>query len=294
MYHLINMIQHAFRQWGFLGTVARFLLMKSETTRFVVSKTNVLDENQRRKLLKDFDSIQANIHCGHSPYQFVLIAQYILELDVDGPIVECGCYKGGSSAKLSILAKMMNRQLFVCDSFAGLPPPENAEARLKGHGAHPDGVFAEGEYCATLEEVKTNVDRHGYIDVCTFVPGFFETSLKDLRIAPACVVMDVDLISSARECLRYLWPRTNDNGLWFTHEACYPSYITGILDADWWLSHLNEVPPVIFGAGSGLSDCANGLAYFRKAPKGIGLKGCSQAIHKVSEEGIRRQLNCGR
>lgn len=247
--------------------------MKSEIRRFVASKNNVLDKKQRRRLLRDFDSIQGSIDCAHSPYQFILVAQYVSDLDVDGPIVECGCYKGGGSAKLSILAKMLNRQLFICDSFAGLPPPENAqEAHLEGHGFHLDGAFAEGEYFATLEEVKTNIDRYGYSDVCTFVPGFFETSLKDLDISPACVFMDVDLISSARECLRYLWPRTMDNGLWFTHEAGYTSYITGILDADWWLSHLNEVPPVIFGAGSGLSECANGLAYFRKAPKGIGVK----------------------
>jgi O-methyltransferase len=285
MYHLIKMIQHAFSQWGFLGTLARFLLMKSETRRFLISKSDALDQNEKRKLLRNFDRIQSNIHCGHSPFQFVLVAQHILELHAQGAIVECGCYKGGSTAKLSILAKMTNRQLFVCDSFAGLPPPKNAqEAFLKGHGVHPDGVFAEGEYCASLEEVKTNVDRHGCIDVCTFVPGFFEKSLRDLHIAPACIVMDVDLISSARECLKYLWPRTVDNGIWFTHEACYPGYITGILDAHWWLSHLNEVPPVIFGAGSGLSECANGLAYFKKDPNGIGLRGVSSAIHKISEE----------
>ena len=240
--------------------------MKSETRRFLVSDRGVLDEQQKRQLLSDFSRIQANIECAHSPYQFVLIAQHILNLGVSGPIVECGCYKGGSSAKLSLLAKMTNRQLYICDSFAGLPAPRNGqEARLSGEGTHADMIFAAGEYSGTLEEVRRNITACGAIEVCTFVPGLFETSLRDLRVSPACVVIDVDLISSARECLRYLWPQTMENGLWFTHEASYPSYITGILDPDWWLYNLHEVPPVIFGAGSGLSECANGLAYFRRA-----------------------------
>jgi len=264
---LINMTRHAFGRWGLLGTVARFLLMKSEVNQFLVSN-GAASKHERRNLVTAFNRIQSRVQCAHSPFQFILIAKHILELDVKGPIIECGCYKGGSSAKLSIVAKMTNRELFVCDSFAGLPAPASSqEARLPGHGSRPDGVFAEGEYCSTLDEVKRSVAEYGYIDACTFVPGFFETSLRDLHIKPACVFIDVDLISSARECLKYLWPRTVDNGLWFTHEACYPSYVMGILDADWWLSTLNEVPPVIFGAGSGLSECATGLAYFRKVPK---------------------------
>lgn len=262
---LVRMIQQGLGRWGLLGTVARFLLMKSETRRFLISERSTLDEQQRKKLLSDFSGIQANIECAHSPYQFVLIAQYILNLGVSGPIVECGCYKGGSSAKLSLLAKATNRQLFICDSFAGLPMPRNAEeAHLSADRTHADMIFSEGEYSGTLEEVRRNITACGAIEVCTFVPGLFETSLRDLRVRPACVVMDVDLISSARECLKYLWPQTVENGLWFTHEASYPSYITGILDPDWWSYNLHEVPPVIFGAGSGLSECANGLAYFRR------------------------------
>jgi len=274
MKRLIHMIRYAFRRWGFLGTIARFLLVKANTKRFLASKSGILNKHQRKMLLSDFRRIQANIPCAHSPYQFVLIANRILELGVDGPIVECGCYKGGSSAKLSILAKITNRPLYICDSFAGLPRPQNTlEACLKEAENRPDGVFTEGEYCATLQEVRKNIETYGCIDVCTFVPGFFEISLKDLHISPACVFIDVDLISSARECLKHLWPVTLENGLWFTHEASYPSYVTGILDANWWVSNLNEIPPVIFGAGSGLSECATGLAYFRKVPRGIGLEG---------------------
>jgi O-methyltransferase len=262
---IINTARYGIERWGFLGTVARFLLLKSETRRFLTEKTGAVDRNQKADLLKAFGRIQSHVHCAHSPYQFVLIAQYLLEVDVPGPIVECGCFKGGSTAKLSLLAKMTNRKLFVCDSFEGLPRPKgDNESHLAGHGTHPDVIWSEGEYCGTLDEVRRNVNDYGCLDVCTFVPGFYENSLKDLDVHPASVVMDVDLFSSARDCLQYLWPRTADNGLWFTHEASFPEYINGIMDADWWLETLHEPPPIIFGAGNGLSECASALAYFRK------------------------------
>jgi hypothetical protein len=266
MLNLLPYAPHALKRWGLFGSAARFMLAKSETNRFASGNTGTYSERDKKKLLDRFSQIQGGLDCAHSPYQFVLIAKHLLELEAQGPIVECGCYKGGGSAKLSILAKMTGRKLFICDSFAGLPA--NA-AEDTGWGEREAGtgipVWSEGLFTAQLEEVKNNVARFGESDVCTFVPGFFKDSLKDLHVSPACVFIDVDLISSARDCLKYLWPQTVPGGLWFTHEACYPNYIRAILDPEWWQDVLHQSPPVIFGAGSGLSDCATGLAYFTKA-----------------------------
>jgi O-methyltransferase len=46
-----------------------------------------------------------------------------------GVIVEAGCYKGGSTAKFSLMAEKVNRDLVVFDSFQGIP--ENAEPHEK-------------------------------------------------------------------------------------------------------------------------------------------------------------------
>src|SRR5260370_27562540 len=45
---------------------------------------------------------------------------------VSGCIIECGCWKGGSSANLSLVAKLCGRTLNVFDSFSGRPavPPD--------------------------------------------------------------------------------------------------------------------------------------------------------------------------
>lgn len=41
----------------------------------------------------------------------------------EGRIVECGSYKGGSAANLSLAAALCGRQLEIVDSFGGLPEP---------------------------------------------------------------------------------------------------------------------------------------------------------------------------
>jgi hypothetical protein len=45
------------------------------------------------------------------------IASGILGLNNGGDIVECGCFNGNSSAKLSIIAKLVNKKLYIFDSF---------------------------------------------------------------------------------------------------------------------------------------------------------------------------------
>jgi hypothetical protein len=100
--------------------------------------------------------------------------------------------------------------------------------------------------------------------VCEFVSGFFENSLPALDISPAFVFTDVDLVSSARDCFRHLWPRLAPGGYWFTHEAGMYEYIYGVFDADFWRGELGECPPLVLGAGSGLSVNSASIAMIQK------------------------------
>jgi len=254
----------AIKTYGFMGTLARYLLLISETGNFINIPDKRYSSSLKKSLVKKFNHIHKNIPCAHSPYQMILVAKHIFSLNIDGPIIECGSYKGGSSAKLSLIAEITGRKLIICDSFTGLPAPEINEGYLKSHGYHPDVVFKEGQYMGTLEEVKKNIETYGSMNVCEFVPGLFEDTLKNLTIKPACVFLDVDLISSARSCLKYLWPGTLKGGIWFTHEACFPDYVKEILSPHWWKDELKEYPPIIWGGGSGLSELAKALGYFVK------------------------------
>ena len=61
--------------------------------------------------------------------QHVLMADAILRVpaSVQGDVVECGCFCGGSTMNLSLACAAAGRKLWVCDSFAGLPEPRAEE-----------------------------------------------------------------------------------------------------------------------------------------------------------------------
>jgi hypothetical protein len=275
---LLGMARWAVRHYGVLGTLGRLLLMRDGAQRFVRTGATPEDRAYRKELLQKFNLIHHKIACAHSPFQFVLMADYLLGLEVPGPIVECGCFKGGSSAKLSLLAKHTGRRLYVCDSFQGLPEPKlDGEQKLTGHSGLPSFALSAGEYQGGLDEVKENIARYGCIEVCEFIPGFFETSLAALDISPAMVFIDVDLVSSARDCFRHLWHRLAPGGYWFTHEAGMSDYIYGVFDCDFWRTELGECPPVILGAGSGLSVNSASLALIQKGGGKSGFESAGRA-----------------
>lgn len=250
-------------RWGWKGTLGRYLLMKAEMQGFL-EKSKALSRPSRAKLLQEFQRIHRELSCAHPPYQLVLMADKILQLQAEGPIVECGCFKGGSAAKLSQVAKLTGRKLYLCDSFQGLPalgPQDEVHTR---YNSGQKVTFSEGEWAGSLSEVQGAIERYGCPEVCEFVPGFFSETLPKLDIRPACVFIDVDLISSARDCLVNLWPQTAPGGLWFTHEANLMSYLEGVFDGNWWLDNLKQAPPLVVGAGTGLSVCCPNLALFNK------------------------------
>lgn len=266
----IKVINFALKRYGFLGTVGRYILLMDTINKFL-SKDCLNSKHEivsRKRLLEQFKLIDKNISCAHSPAQFVIIADYIFGLNIKGPIVECGCFKGGSTAKLSLIAQATGRELYVCDSFSGLPKPKKkSELILFGHNNTSNYEFQPGEYFGSLQEVKKNIKQYGFVDVCRFVPGLFNKSLGKLKIQPAVVVIDVDLISSAKDCLKELWPKTKPGGIWFTHEANFINYIDNIMNKNWWHKTLEECPPLVIGAGSGLSMVSEGTAYFKKNEK---------------------------
>ena len=262
----VGVVQLALRQYGLLGAAARFLTLRDEMRRFVARGATQAARAQRREILKRFAAVQGNVPCAHSPLQFVIIAEHLLGLEVPGDMVQCGAFKGGSTAKLSILAALTGRKLFVCDSFAGLPNTSESTRRYVSLGDQADYVFGAGEYAGSLEEVRENVRRTGELSVCEFVQGWFSESLPTLDVRPAFVFTDVDYVTSAQDCLRWLWPRLQPGGQWFTHEASFLTYIEGIMDPEWWMQTLHEPPPVLIGGGAGLSAAAPSLAYFRKKP----------------------------
>lgn len=220
-------------------------------------------EALRRDLVRRFSLIQRNLDCAHQESEALILADAILNLKGEGPLVELGCFKGGSTAKLSLVARAAHRLLYVCDSFAGLQEPQAYDRVHYGCLGRVKN-YAAGDYAGSLEEVRANVAAWGAIEACRFVKGYFNETLPNLDIQPIFIFMDVDLIESARDCIRFLWPRLVPGGKFYTHEANARTFLSGILDPAWWHHHMGSCPPLLYGAGYGFGPHALNLAHFNK------------------------------
>jgi O-methyltransferase len=222
----------------------------------------------RQDLLRKFRRVDKEVQCLHSGKELLVMVDFLLNSAPEGCMVECGSYLGGSSAKLSLVAAVTGRRLYVCDSFEGLPQPIGADGDFNdAHSGSPQR-FGAGEYAARREVVEANVRRAGNFEVCTFVPGFFSDSLPillgDGQIRPAFIFGDADLVGSTRDILRNLWPVLRAGGRFYTHDANLLEFCEGIMDGAFWQNDLGQFPPVLFGAGYGLGLQAGGIAYLQK------------------------------
>ena len=184
----------------------------------------------------------------------VLMAAEILNVPPDSPgvIVECGCYKGGSTVNLSLVAATCGRRLHVFDSFEGLPEPDAGDT---GHVVMAERLvrtYEPGAYAGTLDEVRNNVQRFGALALCTFHQGLFSDTLPTFDEPVVFAYLDVDLATSEKTCLRHLWPQLVPGAFVFTDEAHHLEIAELFFDRRWWNDELHTPPPGLVGAGSGL------------------------------------------
>jgi hypothetical protein len=174
------------------------------------------------------------------------MAVKLLEIppEVDGVVVECGCYLGGSTANLSLACEITGRELLVYDSFEGLPSPDP-------HDKYGN-VHTEGFLRADLDQVKENVRRFGAVDRCTFVKGFFEDTLPRLDRPVVLCFLDVDLQGSLHDCVINLWPHLTEKGYVFIDEYVFSDYCALFYSERYWREYFDTTPPGLLGAGSGM------------------------------------------
>jgi O-methyltransferase len=207
---------------------------------------------QQQKLWLDkLRAVDEKVQSAHNSSHILQFLVAILKLspEVPGHIVEAGAYKGGGTSKISLFAKHANRKLFVFDSFEGLP--ENEEQHLKSTEGHSiKDWFKKGNFAGSLDEVKTNVQQYGSIDACEFVPGWFEHTLPLFREPVALAYLDVDLASSTRTCLKYLYPLLASRGAIYSQDGDFPLVIEVLKDEAFWKNEVKcDKPPTIENLG---------------------------------------------
>jgi len=213
-------------------------------TAFLLRWYDKLTLLQRLYIVKSLLIASVHIKCAHTEDEMIQLIEAILSIpeQIEGCIVEAGAYKGGSATKLSIVAKLTNRNLVVFDSFEGVP--ENCEPHDKNIWGESVS-FKKGSYTGTIEEVKENIEKYGCPEVCRFVKGWFDNTMPRFSEPIATAYLDVDLASSTRTCLKYLYPLVVPGGCLFTQDGHLP-LVNALLKDEWfWTTEVGCQKPSI-------------------------------------------------
>lgn len=190
---------------------------------------------QRVRLIRKIVRINNNVDCPHVPAEILSFIKAVMAIPISyqGCIVEAGVFKGGSSAKFSLAAKYVNRELVLFDSFQGLPDNlEPHEQSILGHSIK--GWFEKGAFSGGLEEVRRNIEKYGEIEVCNFIEGWFDNTMPLFSKKIAAAYLDVDLASSTKTCLKYLYPLIIPAGVLYSQDGDFPLVIKVFDDDEFW------------------------------------------------------------
>lgn len=131
--------------------------------------------------------------------------------DLRGDIVECGCYRCGTSVLMAryLRSRRVQRRIFACDTFEGFNMNELRNERLAGLTRAADSDFTDNSYDYVLR--KTH--RLGYNNII-IVRGLFEDTLDTLLNRPFCLALiDCDLSESAAYSANRIFPSLAKGGV---------------------------------------------------------------------------------
>jgi hypothetical protein len=149
--------------------------------------------------------------------------EYIVGANIEGAIVECGVWKGGSmmAAALTLLRLGAQRPLVLYDTFGGMTAPTSEDVDITGAAAHDilklprDAAGKDPRAYAAIDEVRVNLLSTGYDgERMRFVRGPVEETLPHvLPDSISCLRLDTDWYQSTKHELEHLYPRLTPGGV---------------------------------------------------------------------------------
>lgn len=150
--------------------------------------------------------------------------KYVHENCIEGDIVECGVWKGGSMmavAETLLASGDASRNLYLFDTFDGMTPPTDKDVDIEGVEAtnllgRSDKMDEKSAWCcASLETVKSTVTSTGYPrEKIHFIKGMVEQTIP--ASAPqniSLLRLDTDWYESTKHEMEHLFPRLAKGGV---------------------------------------------------------------------------------
>jgi O-methyltransferase len=193
-----------------------------------------LSRLERICLLLRLIRVDLGVQHAHWPGEIARVIKAIGERKArpEEVVVETGCWQGGSTAKFSIICRLLGYQLLIFDSFEGVE-------------YQPGNAFS-GRYVADEGLVKRHVSEYGDIEVCKFVPGWFIDTLarNPIQNPIRVVYIDCDLAKGTREVLQGVLPSLVKDGVLCSQDY-HISKVSALLDDETTWEGLDQAMPTV-------------------------------------------------
>jgi len=182
----------------------------------------------------DFESLHTGIYSQCKPYTMtsperiysvIEAIKYIERKKIEGCVVECGVWKGGSMMAAALTLQHLNtvnRDLYLFDTFEGMPPAGNVDENYSGEKANKilekesnEKLTSVNWAYSTIDEVKNNIYSTGYpVNRIHLIKGKVENTITtDFRKPIALLRLDTDWYESTNHEMEYLFPLLQPGGV---------------------------------------------------------------------------------
>jgi O-methyltransferase len=139
-----------------------------------------------------------------------------LRENIPGDYIEAGAWRGGATIFMRAVLEahgVRDRNVWVADSFEGLPPPPAGREK-----AEPAGAMA-----VSIEEVQANFRRFQLLDgQVKFLKGWFSDTLPKAPIQKLAILrVDADLYESTMDALDLMYDKVSPGGFIIVDDTSY-------------------------------------------------------------------------
>ena len=150
--------------------------------------------------------------------------EYIADAGIEGALVECGVWRGGSMMAAALTLMRLgraDRDLYLFDTFTGMPEPgaEDVASPYDGYSPHKrwqrQARLGKEWAGVPVEEVRKRLEGTGYPpERLHLVPGMVEDTIPERAPAEIALLrLDTDWYASTRHELEQLYPRLAEGGV---------------------------------------------------------------------------------
>jgi O-methyltransferase len=155
-------------------------------------------------------------------FALIVATRYVVDHEVPGAFVECGVWRGGSQQAVAytLLERgVTDRDLYLFDTFEGMPEPTEKDRRHDGRPAvellERSSRTAKVWAVAGLDDVRAGMAQTGYpAERIHFHAGRVEETIPAAAPAQIAVLrLDTDWYRSTRHELEHLYDRVPSGGV---------------------------------------------------------------------------------